>query len=640
MFKKSILVGALLLAGTAAFAQFPAEGINYQAVARNAQGTVITTPITVRISIYSGSPTGTLQYQETHNATPNSYGLFNIGIGQGVQTGGPVANFAAINWGVGSHFSKTEINTGSGYIDMGTSQLWAVPYALYAKTSGSGSGGTTYTAGAGIGIAGNVISATDNSITNEIQSLSLSGNTLSLSGANSVTLPTGGGGSYTAGAGINIAGSVISAVDNSATNEFQNLSVSGATLSISNGNSVTLPTGTTYTAGSGISIAGNAISATDNSVTNEIQSLSISGNTLSISGGNSITLPAGGSGGTLDQAYDFGGAGAGRTITADSGPVTINGSGAGAANIGLLVNHSGTNTAAVGISFTGTGNAIQASASNAANAFAAIQATTNSGTATNSAILGQSTGAARAVAGQVEASATADVSVRGLNLRTSGGIGVEGVGYNGVSGQTNYRDGFGVFGQNFDQIGPLTANSVGVAGVGYVGVAGQSSDPANGAGVYSYDNIVAAGTKNFRIDHPLDPENKYLNHFSIESNEVLNIYRGTVTCDANGTALVQLPAYVNAINIDFSYQLTPIGAFAGLYIAKKIENGMFVIAGALPGMEVSWQLTGRRNDAYLQKYPEAAKVETEKAEGDKGLYIRPELYNQPAEKGIFRKRKR
>ena len=663
MLKKTILAGMffLFLGAAGAYAQFPAEGINYQAVARNSQGNVISSPITVRISILSGSPTGTLQYQETHNTTPNSLGLFNLSIGQGFFLGGAVNSFSAINWGSTAHYAKTEINTGSGYADMGTTQLWAVPYALYAKNAGSGGGGGSYTAGSGIGITNNVISAVDNSVTNELQNLSISGSSLSISNGNTVTLPSGGttytagtgisisgnvisataGTTYTAGSGISISGGVISAADNSATNELQTLSLSGNTLSIANGNNVTLPTGTTYTAGAGITITGNTIAAVDASATNEIQTLSLSGNTLSISGGNNITLPSGSGGGTLDQAYDFGGAGAGKTITADSGPVTINGSGTGAGSIGLLLTHNGTNTAGMGINFSGTGNGIQAISTNAANTFATIQGSTNSSNINNSAILGQYTGAARAVTGQVEATATADAAVRGLNSRTSGGMGVEGIGFNGVSGQTSYREGYGVFGSNLDAIGPLTGNSAGVGGIGFYGVIGQSTDVANGgAGIASNDNIVAAGTKNFRIDHPLDPANKYLNHFSIESNEVLNIYRGTITCDAQGMATVTLPDYVNAINIDFSYQLTPIGAYAGLFIGKKIENGSFVIAGALPGMEVSWQLTGKRNDAYLQAYPNAAKVETDKAEGDKGRYLRPELYNQPADKGIFRQLKK
>lgn len=600
---------------TAAFAQIPAEGINYQAVARNAQGNTITSPITVRVSILSGSAGGPVQYQETHSVTPNVYGIFNLTIGQGTPTNGTFPN---INWGTAAHFAKTEINTGSGYIDMGTSQLWAVPYALYAETSGNS--GTTYTAGSGINIAGTTISAVDNSVSNELQNLSVTGATLSISNGNSVTLPTGttytagtginiagnvisatGGGTdsqtlslagntlsisngnsvtlpagtgtdsqtltlagntlsisngnsvtlpagttYTAGSGISITGSTIAATDNSITNEIQNLTLAGTTLSISGGNSVTLPTGTTYTAGSGINITGNTIAATDNSITNEIQSLTLtgttlsisggnsvtlpagttytagagititgttiaaadasatneiqsltlSGNTLSISGGNSITLPASSGGGTLDQAYDFGGAGAGKTITADSGPVTINGSGTGAGNIGLLVSHSGSNTAAVGVNFGGTGNAIQAISTNPANGFATIQASTNSSNATNSALFGQSTGAARAVSGQVEASATADVAVRGLNLRTNGGIGVEGVGFNGVSGATSNVGGFGVFGSNTatGATGNPGSLAVGTYGAGFNGVFGQTNDVALGYAGYFTADLGVEGT--------------------------------------------------------------------------------------------------------------------------------------------------
>jgi hypothetical protein len=365
----------------------------------------------------------------------------------------------------------------------------------------------------------------------------------------------------------------------------------------------------------------------DANPTNEIQTLSISGQNLSISGGNSITLPTASGGVTLDGAYDQGGPGLGRTVTADAGPVQINGS--------------GSNTAALGILFTGTGNSINAVNNNTANTFSVVQAVTNSSGANNSAIFGQSTGAARALSGEVTAAATADAAVRGNNLRTTGGMGVEGVGFNGVSGQTNYRDGYGVFGQNFDLVGPLTSNSVGVGGLGYIGVLGQSSDPVNGGGIASLDNIIAlgdltvSGTKNFRIDHPQDPANKYLNHFSIESNEVLNIYRGTVAFDANGIAIVQLPDWFDAVNKNASYQLTPIGGYAPIFIAEKIKDGRFVIAGGTAGMEVSWAVYAERNDPYLQQHPEARQVEELKSDRETGKYLRPDLYNKPAEQGIL-----
>jgi hypothetical protein len=154
-------------------------------------------------------------------------------------------------------------------------------------------GGTEYQAGSGIAITGTTISAADASATNELQSLSISGNTLTLSDGGSVTLPSGGGGgSYVAGNGITINGNTISAVDNSATNEMQTLSVNGNTLSILGGNTVNLPTGNTYTAGEGVYFNGTEISAVDVSDVNEIQFINIADNTITLSGGGgAVSIP-------------------------------------------------------------------------------------------------------------------------------------------------------------------------------------------------------------------------------------------------------------------------------------------------------------------------------------------------------------
>ena len=359
-------------------------------------------------------------------------------------------------------------------------------------------------------------------------------------------------------------------------------------------------------------------------------------------GATGATGPAGiGGSGTvsLDQAYDNGGAGLGKTITADAGPVTINAAGAGSNGIGLLVNQSGNGTAALGASLTGTGNAINAVSTNAANTTSTIQATTNSNTVSNSAILGQSSGAARGVAGEVTATGTSDVANRGLNARTNGGIGVEGVGYNGVAGSSIYADGYGVFGEN-TSTGSVTADEVGVGGVGgFVGVEGQSATGGYGVAsldrIYAITDLASGGTKTFMIDHPMDPANKYLRHFAIESNEVLNVYRGNVVCNQEGEAVVSLPPYFHIINMDYSYQLTPIGAPAGLFIKSKVNNGVFVIAGGQPGMEVSWQLYAQRNDLYIQNTPKATDAELEKEPRNKGKYFRPDFYGQPQEKAIL-----
>ena len=69
---------------------------------------------------------------------------------------------------------------------------------------------------------------------------------------------------------------------------------------------------------------------------------------------------------------------------------------------------------------------------------------------------------------------------------------------------------------------------------------------------------------------------------------MLNLYRGTIAFDANGEAIVTLPDYFDAVNTDFSYQLTPVGGYAPIFIKEKIANGQFVIGGGNPTMEVSW----------------------------------------------------
>jgi hypothetical protein len=138
--------------------------------------------------------------------------------------------------------------------------------------------------------------------------------------------------------------------------------------------------------------------------------------------------------------------------------------------------------------------------------------------------------------------------------------------------------------------------------------------------------------KNFRIDHPLDPANKYLYHASIESSEVKNLYDGTVVLDQNGEAVVQLPPWFEALNRDFRYQLTCIGGYAPVYIAAEIANHRFKIAGGQPRMKVSWQVTGKRQDVYVKAHP--LRVEEEKSEAERGYYQHPALYGQPEEKGL------
>jgi hypothetical protein len=174
------------------------------------------------------------------------------------------------------------------------------------------------------------------------------------------------------------------------------------------------------------------------------------------------------------------------------------------------------------------------------------------------------------------------------------------------------------------------------AAIGY-GVYGSVSGCTTGYAGYFYGNVHVNGTLSksagsFKIDHPLDPANKYLIHSFVESPDMKNVYDGIAILDQNGEAVVELPSYFEALNKDFRYQLTTIGGYAPVYIKSEINNNRFIIAGGYAGMKVSWQVTGIRKDPYAVAHPIV--VEEEKKGREKGKYLHPELYNEPIEKSI------
>lgn len=129
-----------------------------------------------------------------------------------------------------------------------------------------------------------------------------------------------------------------------------------------------------------------------------------------------------------------------------------------------------------------------------------------------------------------------------------------------------------------------------------------------GGEVYINDDLIVSGTVSksggsFRIDHPLDPENKYLRHSFVESPDMMNVYNGNVILGEGGKAWVELPNYFEALNKDFRYQLTALGAPGpNLHVSEKISDNRFKISGGAQGMEVSWQVTGIRHDPYAEKH--------------------------------------
>lgn len=179
---------------------------------------------------------------------------------------------------------------------------------------------------------------------------------------------------------------------------------------------------------------------------------------------------------------------------------------------------------------------------------------------------------------------------------------------------------------------------VGLANIGIVGDAGQCATcaTANYAGEFFGDldvqgNLSKTGGT-FKIDHPQDPANKYLIHSFVESPDMMNIYNGNVTTDANGEAIVSMPSYFEAENIDFRYQLTVMGTFAQAIVAKEISNNQFVVKTDKPNVKVSWMVTGVRNDVWAQNRRVVAEVE--KADKDKGKYLHPEYYGLGSESKI------
>lgn len=255
----------------------------------------------------------------------------------------------------------------------------------------------------------------------------------------------------------------------------------------------------------------------------------------------------------------------------------------------------------------------------------------------------------------LSATSTLQGGVQGTYNGSNYGVGVHGLGYNGV----NFKDLNTAFSTGNQDVGVYgSGNTAGVEGasVGGIGVVGYNKNSSfaattgigNTYGVYGVANTIggatvpttrygvygnatgaatnyagyfsgnvqitgsiAKGSGTFKIDHPLDPENKYLYHSFVESPDMMNIYNGNITTDGNGNADVQLPDYFNALNKDFRYQLTVVGTFAQAIISREVNNNLFSIKTDKPNVKVSWQVTGVRQDKYANAHRVIPEVEKE-----------------------------
>jgi hypothetical protein len=214
----------------------------------------------------------------------------------------------------------------------------------------------------------------------------------------------------------------------------------------------------------------------------------------------------------------------------------------------------------------------------------------------------------------------------GVRAESTSGDGVFGTSQSrfGVYGQIGVTGRAGVFGETFNP------NGFGVVGAG-------SANPPGGAALFRgrvevTGPLVKPGGS-FRIDHPLDPETKYLSHSFVESPDMMNVYNGNVTTNGEGDATIVLPDYFEALNRDFRYQLTVIGQFAQAIVSSKIEDHHFTIKTDKPNVEVSWQVTGIRQDAWANAH--RLEVEEEKLEGHQGKYLTPEEHGKPETMGVY-----
>ncbi len=265
----------------------------------------------------------------------------------------------------------------------------------------------------------------------------------------------------------------------------------------------------------------------------------------------------------------------------------------------------------------------------------------------------------------VQGASVADDSygVHGFANIGNGGIGVLGSSIDGTGMFGGSTNGVGVIGRSTNGVGVIGRSdaSYGVHGIGQApgifgdgvrgtavgsnsnGVHGIADNGPNAYGVYGesasgyagyfsgkvhINGTLSKAAGSFIIDHPLDPANKYLSHSFVESPDMKNIYDGIAVLDADGRADVELPDWFEALNRDFRYQLTCVGAFAPVYVAEEIHDNRFQIAGGAAGQKISWLVTGIRQDVYANAH--RIVVEENKPPEEVGHYLHPLELGMPA----------
>ena len=640
---KVIAIFIFICSSLQVFAQSPSS-MNYQAVARDGNDDlVVNQSISVRISIIQGSVFGASIYVETHTPTTNDNGLFSLKIGQGSVSYGA---FSAINWGTGVYFMKSELdlNGGSNYLTFGTSQFLSVPYAFYADSTGN-------------------VNDADSNPTNELnQGISLAGTLLSITDAGGVVTQDLGAIAQwdTAGSSIynkNIGNVGIGLVTPNSKLHIKQDSIShglliekSKTLSATDSSAVkinnfsaaagqTVIMNDTLTYSPAIEINhkgyGSPVQAYITNKSNPYAGLYVNhrgiGSGLHIKNTRSDTNALRTDYRPLLNLYQNGKGSYGRGINlnmsdsstgtgmivfhAGHDPVRAS---YGYPSRGLEVNILDTNNRAIGLSVfnhgKGLGQYIRMYEDNG-GALGIRQEGTGNGIFIN----------------LIDTSSFSN-SIN-INHQAKG---------NAIEAYS-YGNGTSVRGTVFNPYSATSAAIVGIAsngndGVGVEGAGGRygihaiaTNSNTNTYGVYAQGDLAATGVKSFVVDHPTNPTNKVLRHYSVESNEVLNMYRGIAKFDSLGFCKIELPNYWDAANTNPSYQLTAIGTAEQPYIYKEIEDNYFIISGK-PFTKVSWTVYSNRNDPTFRYYDSHGKnysnEEFDKLDSEKGSYYVPEAFGK------------
>ncbi len=527
--KNLLLILSLFFTSLFVLGQAP-EKIDFQAMARDGSGNpLLVQTIGVRISVIQGATT---IYTERHTPQTDDYGLFMLHIGDGTPLSG---SFSNIDWSLGNHKVKVEVDPDGGYvyINMGTSVLTSTPYALYGEDDDADS-------------------------ENELQTLSVVGNDLTISDGNTVTLPGGGSSLWTANGDDIYYNDGMVGIGTDGPEDLLHINNPGG--------------------------SANAL----------ITSTNMSYYIADASGNTGLWMQEG----DTDVAWLYWNPASQAVFMYENGNQTMawkdNKVGIGPLDplVKLHVieeNSAGTLGSELGVLYS------------------------------------PSQSLSPAVFGWAENN-TSDIS-----------SGVLGHAYSTTS---MYNE--GVFGEG----GGGTNNNYGVYGVGYgqsgstysIAVYGddQGAATTNYAGYFSGDvHVNGALSKSggsFKIDHPQDPANKYLIHSFVESPDMMNVYNGNVVTDAEGLAIVKLPSYFEAENLDFKYQLTVIGQFAQAIIKEEVSGNRFTIQTDKPNVKVSWQVTGVRDDAWANAHRIVPEVEKKGVE--KGKYLHPELFGKSKDLGM------